>query len=217
VNRSALESKAGPRNRRRGRAVAVLAAAALAALCLAWTSTEPIRPLRAFARWSLERRGARFIATGRVRLQTSLDDCGPTALAELLELSGVPVPSPDSLRRLAGSSWRGSSLAALAQAATGAGLPVFAVRWDPADFGQLPLPSLVWVERRHFVVVASRSRADSVEVHDPAAGRYRMASSRFAPLWSGAALVPIDSISPRRGPDGRSVPRPHRPRGTRAA
>jgi hypothetical protein len=202
--------------RRRLLAAAALLTLASAALCVVSASRNPLQPLRTITRWSLRWRGARFIAQGRARLQTSLDDCGPTALADFLELSGLPVPAPDSLRRLTGTTPRGTTLANLGTAALTAGLRVFPVRWDPMELAQLPLPSLVWVERSHFVVVAARSLPDSVEVHDPAAGRYRMAGDRFARLWSGEALVPLDSISPRRVPEDRSGRRPHRPRGTRA-
>jgi hypothetical protein len=202
--------------RRRGVAAAVLVAAVSTAVCLVSASRDPLQPLRAFTRWSLERQGARFVARGRARLQPSLDDCGPTALADFLELSGLPVPSPDSLRRLSGTRRNGTTLGDLATAASNAGLRASQVRWDPAELSELPLPSLVWVEKRHFVVVARRSRADSVEVLDPAAGRYRMASDRFVRLWSGEALIPLDSISPRRGSDDRSKKRLHRLRGTRA-
>ena len=216
LNRQILELKRGLRIRRRGLATGVFVTFVLTAFCLASASRDPLQPLRAFTRWSLEWRGARFIAQDRARLQSSLDDCGPTALADFLELSGLPVPSPDSLRRLAGTKPSGTTLGDLGTAAGSAGLRVFPVRWDPAELSQLPLPSLVWVERSHFVVIARRSRSDSVEVHDPAAGRYRMASERFARLWSGEALVPLDSISPRRKSDDRSVKRSHRLRGTRA-
>lgn len=216
MNHNALRPTRDRNARRRLLAAVVLATAALAAFCIVSTSRNPLQPLRTVTRWSLRWRGARFIAQGRARLQSSLDDCGPTALADFLELSGLPVPTPDSLRRLTATTPSGTTLGKLETAALGAGLRVFPVRWDPTELGQLPLPSLVWVERSHFVVVAARSRPDSVEVHDPAAGRYRMAGDRFARLWSGEALVPLDSISPRRDPDDRSAKRPHRPRGTRA-
>jgi hypothetical protein len=203
--------------RRRILAGVALLTLASAALCVVSTSRNPLQPLRTITRWSLRLRGARFVPQGRVRLQSSLDDCGPTALADFLELSGLSVPTPDSLRRLTGTNPRGTTLASLESAALTAGLRVFPVRWNPVELAQLPLPSLVWVERSHFVVVAARPRPDSVEVHDPAAGRYRMAGDRFARLWSGEALVPLDSISPRRVPDDRPGRRPHRPRGTRAS
>jgi predicted double-glycine peptidase len=206
------------KNRVRNKALAagVLVAAVLTASCIATASLAPLTPLRTVTRWSLAWRGARFIDGGVARLQSSLNDCGPTALADLLELSGVIVPSADSLRRLTRTEARGTTLTDLASAADEAGLRVFSVHWDSADLQMLPLPALVWVEQSHFVVVARRVRDDSVEVHDPAAGRYTMATDQFARLWSGEALIPLDSVSPRRASDQRSDKRPHRPRGTRA-
>jgi hypothetical protein len=216
LNHHGFRSARSRNARWRALAAAALVTAVLAAVCVASASRHPLQPLRTLARWSLRWRGARFIAQGKARLQSSLDDCGPTALADFLELSGLPVPSPDSVRRLTATTARGTTFGNLETAARRAGLRVFAVRWDPAELPQLPLPSLVWVDSGHFVVVAARRLPDSVEVHDPAAGSYRMASDRFARLWSGDALVPLDSISPRRDPDDRSAKRPHRPRGTRA-
>jgi ABC-type bacteriocin/lantibiotic exporter with double-glycine peptidase domain len=177
---------------------------------VAAASRDPLRPLRTVTRWSLRWRGARFVAQENARLQSSLNDCGPTALADLLELSGVRVPPRDSLRRLAALRSTGTTLGDLGAAAAHAGLRVFAVRWDPHEISQLPLPSLAWVERSHFVVIARRAGADSIEVYDPAAGHYRIASDHFAALWSGEALIPLDSSSSHRDPGRRpgAIPSP---------
>jgi len=199
VSRADFESNVRTSRRLRILAASALAASTVVALCVASASRNPMGPLRAFTRWTLERNGARFLAHDVVRLQSSLDDCGPTALADLMEISGLPVPSAERLRKLSATTSNGTTLGNLAAAAKFAGLPVFTVRWDPADIDQLPLPSLVWVERRHFVVLARRGAGDSLEVHDPAAGHYRISVERFATLWSGAALVPLERISPRRG------------------
>jgi predicted double-glycine peptidase len=199
VSRTTLGLNRGQSSRARVLAAGTLAASVIAALGLAAASRNPMGPLRGFSRWTLERRGARFLSQDRARLQSSLDDCGPTALADLLEVSGLSVPSTARLRRLTATTSSGTTLANLASAADSSGLPVFTVRWDPGDLDQLPLPSLVWVDRRHFVVLARRGQGDSLEVHDPATGHYRMSVARFAELWSGAALIPIERISSRRG------------------
>jgi hypothetical protein len=201
--------------RRRILAAAIPAVFIIFASCVAVASRRPLQPLRTVSRWSLQWRGARFVEQGTARLQSSLNDCGPTALADLLELTGVRVPPRDSLRLLSALQSSGTTLGNLGTAAARAGLRVFPVQWDPHEIALLPLPSLVWVERSHFVVVARRIEADSVEVYDPAAGRYRIASDRFVGLWSGEALIPLDSISSYRDPRSRSAARSHRPRGTR--
>jgi hypothetical protein len=216
VSRDDVARNKSPLARRRVVAAGVLAGVAFAALGLASARRDPLRALRTAAQWSLQWRGARFVAGAGGRRQSSLNDCGPTALAELLELSGRRVPPADSLRRLSALQPNGTTLGNLGTAAGRMGLPLFAVHWDPGELPLLPLPSLLWVERDHFVVVARRPSPDSVEVHDPAAGLYRMASERFARLWSGEALILLDSISPRRDPPGQPAARPHRPRRTRA-
>jgi peptidase C39-like protein len=209
-------SRAGWPARRRVIAAGALGFTVLAASGVASSGLDPTWPLRAATRWSLKWRGARFVADEGARRQSSLNDCGPTALAELLDLSGHHVPSRDSLRLLSSLQPSGTTLDNLGTAAALTGLALFAVRWDPTELPLLPLPSLLWVNRNHFVVVSRRLSPDSVEVHDPAAGLYRMASARFARLWSGAALILLDSITPHRDSDIRSASRSHRPRRTRA-
>lgn len=176
-------------------AAAALGACLISAACLAVAARQPLEPLRAATRWSLEWRGARFITSGDARLQSSFNDCGPTALADLLELAGLPVPSEDSLIRLTSTDGRGTTLQNLEAAAVASGLRVMSVAWDPSELWMLPVPSLVWVERRHFVVVARRDKGDTLEIHDPAAGRYRIAGERFVRSWTGDALIPLDSNS----------------------
>jgi ATP-binding cassette subfamily B protein len=134
------------------------------------------------------------VAGADVRLQTSLYDCGPSALGELLALSGRRVPSAETLRQLAATTPQGTTLSGLAAAATASGLRVTQVEWSPADLGLLPLPSIIWVERSHFVVLARSHSPDSMEVHDPAAGLYRMAIENVRHIWSGRGLVLRDSL-----------------------
>ena len=210
-----LQQHAARRTRRRLLAAGALAAFAIMALGVGFAGANPSRPLRAISRLSLEHRGARFVAHDTTRAQSSLNDCGPTALAELIGLAGRPVPSANRLRILASLTPRGTTLGNLESAAGASGLQLFTVHWDPAELALLPLPSLVWVQRNHFVVIARRTFPDSVEVHDPASGLYRIASDRFTKLWSGEALVLLDSISPHRISNSRSETRSHRARGTR--
>ena len=217
MNRAMCDRRGAAHDQLRTVAKTVAVSAVIAAACLGTVSRNPLGPLRLFSRWSLERRGARFLDSGSERLQPSLDDCGPTALADLLDLSGRAVPPDDSLRKLAATTSSGTTIHNLATAAAIAGLRLFEVRWDPGDLAQLPLPSIVWVEHNHFVVVARRERADSVDVFDPASGHYRMAGARFGRLWSGTALIQLDRIGFRRESDDPSAARPLRPRGTRAS
>jgi ABC-type bacteriocin/lantibiotic exporter with double-glycine peptidase domain len=171
--------------------------------------------LRVASRWSLQRGGARFVAAGDVRLQQSLNDCGPTALADLLAITGHRVPSTDSMRKLTRLTSRGTTLADLEQAGRMSGLAVTSIRWNRASLATLPLPALVWVDRHHFVVVAHGPSLDTVEIRDPAAGRYRIARDRFAQRWSGDALVITDSLASHRTSHRGLDARPLRAQGMR--
>ena len=216
MNIQQLQLRAARRVRNRILAAAVLATLGVSSLGFALAGTTPLRPLRVVSRWSLERAGARFVDDQRVRLQSSLNDCGPTALADLLDLAGQRVPAADSLRQLSRLTARGTTLANLEQAAKVSGLETTAVHWSPDELETLPLPALVWVDQRHFVVVSQRVSQDSVEIHDPAAGLYRIARDRFAHTWTGEALIISDSLDSHRTSQSRLNVRPLGAQGLRA-
>ena len=176
---------------RRHRALAVLLGVIAAAGMLGLLAPDPLRPLRAARRTSLAVQGAVYEGRAGVVLQRTLFDCGPAALANLLEIRGAPVPPLDSLARLAGTTATGTTLGGLARAATQLGLPVRLVRRDPARFtGTDGLPMVAWVDRSHFVVVSDTS-SGMLTIVDPQIGRYRTSRGAFRRRWSGEALVSV--------------------------
>ena len=183
----------------RRRALVVLAAGTVVAGALG-ARVELLR-LAATVRVTVWEEG-RFLGRDGLTLQRGWHDCGPAALATLLELGGHPPVALDSIGRLAGTTLAGTTAAGLITAGRQLGLPLAFQRLPT-----IPLPDsgyfIAWVRSRHFVV--ARALPDGrVLVLDPQVGRYLLARDRFQGIWSGESLVAVaatQATHPPSGPD----------------
>lgn len=191
---------------RSSRSAAALLLLVLGCLALGGTLlSDPRRTLRAASRISVALRGAEWMGTDGVVLQTTPMGCGPAALANLLKLVHGTSPSLDSLALLAGTdAATGTTLGGLAHAARVAGLEAAAQRLDPDTLSRTVLPLLAWVSRSHFVVLA-RHDDEGVVVLDPQIGRYRLSPNRLRSVWSGEALVPAPADAESGAPSIPSI------------
>ena len=132
-------------------------------------------------------------------------DCGPAALLSVLRFFGGDFPLPD-VRRLAGTTASGSSMAGLTNAARHLGLKAEgAVGTFDELRAQDQMPFLAHTEREgllHFLVVYELGDR-YVLAADPAQGLVRMRVEEFQECWTGAVLF----VSPD-GPLQRKSP-PH--------
>jgi ABC-type bacteriocin/lantibiotic exporter with double-glycine peptidase domain len=179
----------GGKKRRRVAAGLLLITAVAMTSAATRVAQDPFALLR-FTRVAMIRMaGGEFLGGDGVVLQRTVYDCGPAALANLLQLLGITPPPLDSLSTLAGTTSRGTSFAALRQAASLLGVSLEANRFVPSTVPQSRLPLIAWFGRRHFVVVARRSPDGMLTVLDPQMGRYRAPERWFGKQWSGEALV----------------------------
>ncbi len=102
---------------------------------------------------------ARIAATARVA------DCGPRALLLLCQRAGIRTTLAD-LRREAGTTAQGTTMAGLARAARTHGFRAEGVQVNAQALSQLSRPALAWVEADHYVAVLSVS-GDQATIHDP--------------------------------------------------
>lgn len=184
--------------RRRRRAVSAKrkTAALLTLLGLVATSglatylaKEPTRLTRWWGRVQLATEGGIYHGTEGMVLQTTLSDCGPAALANLLTQLEVPVPSTNLLKALAGTGPSGTRASGLIRAASAFGVSLSLVRVDSRTLSEVSLPLIAWVRRSHFVTVIERTRTGRVLVLDPQVGRYSISETAFQTIWSGEAII----------------------------
>lgn len=92
-------------------------------------------------------------------------DCGPRALRLACEGMGVHARLED-LRREAGTTRMGTTLAGLARAAQAQGLKAAGVQMDLPALERLSRPAVAWIDADHYVAVLS-VRGDQATIHDP--------------------------------------------------
>jgi hypothetical protein len=132
--------------------------------------------------WGLRSRG---LAAASADRQRCVDACGPAALAAVLRPRGVPV-TQELLWSICRIPSGGTTLAGLAAAARCFG-QACETRYG-STLEDLPLPAIVHLRRRHFVVLL-RFAPERAEVFDPACGMVLVPGARLRREASGAALV----------------------------
>lgn len=139
---------------------------------------------------------------GRIR-QRDITDCGAACIAAILQYYGSHVPV-SSIRQLAGTDQRGTSILGLVQAAGSLGLQVKAIRGNPQNLPLIPVPSIVHVVLpsglHHYQVLVKLAKRTLV-VMDPADGRFhKVPYEKFVENWSGVVicLAPMADFTPTR-------------------
>ncbi len=119
-------------------------------------------------------------------------DCGPRALLLACERLGVKTTLPQ-LRKGAGTTAGGTSLAGLADAAKRMGLKAEGVQVSREAPGDVEMPALAYVNGNHFVAVLSvqgRGEGGTARIHDPNKGEEETISQeRLLRLCSGYLLL----------------------------
>lgn len=134
-------------------------------------------------------------------------DCGAACLVSVLARHGCRVPLREARERC-GIGRDGVTATAVKRAAASYGLsatvrrvPVdrdSSGRIDLAQVARLAVPSMIYVDMRHFVVLEGVRRR-RVRINDPAVGRIRLSGAEFCDRFSGIALVLERTSAFRRG------------------
>ena len=96
-------------------------------------------------------------------------DCGPRALHLVCERLGVSASVPN-LRKAAGTTGEGTTMAGLTAAAKGMGLKAEGVQVSREALPRVGMPALAWVDQDHYVAVLSMSgegESGTAVIHDP--------------------------------------------------
>jgi ATP-binding cassette, subfamily B, bacterial len=138
--------------------------------------------------------------------QLELSDCGAACLAMALAHHGRPV-GLDEMRRATGTGRDGVAASGIVEAAARYGLHARGVRAGIETIRHLPRGSILHWELSHFVVLDRVRRDGSVDVLDPAVGRYRVEPERLSQAFTGVAIVfePARDFTKSKGSKPRSV------------
>lgn len=120
-------------------------------------------------------------------LQIEALECGAASLAMVLAGYGR-WESLRTLRAACGVDRDGSTLSELAGAGLQFGLAPTLHRGTVGDLNGLPMPAIIWWDRKHFVVLEGAAKG-SFHVNDPAFGRLTYSAKTFERLYSGAAVT----------------------------
>lgn len=139
-----------------------------------------------------------------VILQTEAAECGLACLAMVASAHGQHTDLRELRQRFSISS-HGMTMADLVDMAEQMQLGARALRLEPDDLPQLPLPCILHWDMSHFVVLVAFKRGVAV-IHDPALGMRRVKAAELSRRFTGVAL----ELQPQPG----FVQAPSRPRVT---
>ncbi|HSB26068.1 MAG TPA: peptidase domain-containing ABC transporter [Burkholderiaceae bacterium] len=136
-----------------------------------------------------------------VILQNEAAECALACLAMVAASHGLQTDMP-SLRQRFNVSLKGATMADLASMARALKLQTRAVRAEPEQLDQLPLPAILHWDFNHFVVLVKVAH-DGVLIHDPASGARWLKWQRVSRHFTGAAM----ELTPEAGFERRDEQR----------
>ncbi len=130
-------------------------------------------------------------------LQNEAAECALACLAMVAAAHGLHTDLA-TLRQRFSLSLKGATMADLAAMARSLELQARAVRAEPEQLDQLPLPAILHWDFNHFVVLVKLKR-DEVLIHDPARGARWIKWAALSKHFTGAAmeLMPEAGFKPR--------------------
>ncbi len=133
-----------------------------------------------------------------VILQNEAAECALACLAMVASAHGLRTDLA-TLRQRFSLSLKGATMADLAAMARSLDLQARAVRADPEQLDQLPLPAILHWDFNHFVVLVKIKR-NEVLIHDPARGARWIKWALLSKHFTGAAmeLTPEAGFKPRQ-------------------
>jgi hypothetical protein len=125
-------------------------------------------------------------------------DCGPRALALVCRQLGI-VADLAQIRKDAGTTAKGTSLAGLERAAKKLGLSARGVQVDRAGLLTITPPAIAWMDGNHFVAVrnvqtAPLSSEATVTIHDPSVGKDEEVPASDLLARSGGILLLVSHV-----------------------
>ncbi len=138
---------------------------------------------------------------GIFQRQRDATDCGAACLASIAAYYGLRIPV-SLIRQFAGTDKLGTNLYGLMEAAKRLHFQAKAVKANPANLAEIPLPAISHMVQdaglQHFVVLYRINR-NHVFYMDPASGKIvRQSSNTFKKAWTGVLMLLLPEANFRR-------------------
>lgn len=134
--------------------------------------------------------GGVYLGRSQVVFQRADNDCGAAALKMVFDHYRIAGSLDELARKLIDhNETEGTSMLRLKEVAESAGLSAAGWRIAERDLPGVPLPSIVLLNRNHFVVLEAVDAGGDVIYADPAVGRVRMATRLFLQKSRGEMLI----------------------------
>lgn len=140
-----------------------------------------------YRRFSVSLSGAEYLGMEGVILQQQKNDCGPAALAMVLNGAGVRIQREEILQQV-NMSENGTTMEELRRFADSRGVILEGWKLSIGELSGRKLPALLFIRQEHFVTADSIVHGE-IFFRDPAVGRLKMPEERFQKLWNGYALI----------------------------
>jgi predicted double-glycine peptidase len=131
---------------------------------------------------------ADYMGSEGVILQSKRNNCGPSALKMVFDHYHVS-SSLQEIEGQIGLTDKGSSMLALKEMADLKGLKAVGWRLTLEDLLRSTFPSILFVNKDHYVVADSISAAGDIYLRDPAIGKLRITKQKLHNIWEGETLV----------------------------
>jgi len=131
---------------------------------------------------------ADYLGSEGVLLQTKRNNCGSSALKMVFDHYHVS-STLQEIEGKVGLTEKGSSMLALKDMAELKGLKAEGWQFIPEDFLRSAFPSILFVNKDHFVVADSISAVGDIYLRDPAIGKLRIAKQKLHRIWEGETLI----------------------------
>jgi ABC-type bacteriocin/lantibiotic exporter with double-glycine peptidase domain len=131
---------------------------------------------------------ADYLGSEGVLLQTKRNNCGSSALKMIFDHYHVS-SSLQEIEGQVGLTDKGSSMLALKEMAEVKGLKAVGWRLTLEDLIHSAFPSILFVNRDHYVVADSVSASGDIYLRDPAIGKIRIAKQKLHRIWEGETLI----------------------------
>lgn len=152
--------------------------------------------------------GTEYLGREGVFFQQEHNDCGCAALKMILDRFRIPVEY-GALRERLPIGPEGTTMLSIKRLAEARGLGCEGWRLAIQDLPAIPLPAILLLRRKHFVVLETVRSEQCLTILDPVRGRLRISAGKLRSVWNGEALLfcrPPDSEQHRRWFLRRNLP-----------